>query len=110
MKVGIYKLSVSGRLESVEDFSISERNKELIVDFIDCCFSGGLGEHRVLKYITTLKYIALSLQTDFEEATKRDIRRYISNLERSDLSQWIKHDYKVVLKKFYRWLNGGEEQ
>jgi len=107
--VGIYKLNVSSRLESVEDFSISEKNKELIVDFIDYCFSEGLGEHRILKYITTLKYIALSLQIDFENATERDIRRYVSSLERSDFSQWTKHDYKVVLKKFYRWLNSGEE-
>ncbi len=45
--VGIYKLNVSARLESVENFAISERNKELIVDFIDYCFSEGLGEHRI---------------------------------------------------------------
>ncbi|WP_440946872.1 hypothetical protein ACSAZL_00830 [Methanosarcina sp. T3] len=87
MTVGIYKLNVSSRLESVEDFSISEKNKELIVDFIDYCFSEGLGECRILKYIATLKYNSLSLQTDFEEATGRDIRRYVSSLERSDLSQ-----------------------
>lgn len=56
-----------------------------------------------------MKHIALSLQIDFEETTERDIRRYVSSLERSGLSQWTKHDYKVVLKRFYRWLNGGEE-
>ena len=94
---------------SVEDFAISERNKKLILDFIDYCYSEGLGEHRILKYITTLKYIAQSLQAEFEKATERDIRRYVSILERSSKSQWTKHDYKVVLKRFYRWLNGGEE-
>lgn len=109
MKVDIYKLNISSRLESVEHFSTSERNKELILNFVDYCFSEGLGEHRIVKYITTLKYIAQSLQIDFEEATESDIRRYISNLERSRQSQWTKHDYKVVVKKFYRWLNGGQE-
>jgi len=109
MIVGIYKLNVSARIESVENLSISEKNKELIVDFIDYCFSEGLGEHRIVKYITTLKYISLSLPTDFDKATERDIRRYVSNLERSNKSQWTKHDYKVVMKKFYRWLNDGEE-
>jgi len=105
--VGIYKLNVSARLESIEDFSISKRNKELIVDFVDYCFSEGLGE-RILKYITTLKHIALSLQTDLEDATEKNIRQYVSSLERSGLSQWTKHDYKIVLKKFYWWLNGDE--
>jgi integrase/recombinase XerD len=109
MKVDIYKLNISKRLKSVEYFSTSERNKELILNFVDYCFSVGLGEHRIVKYITTLKYIAQSLQIDFEEATESDIRRYISNLERSRHSQWTKHDYKVVVKKFYRWLNGGQE-
>jgi hypothetical protein len=109
MMVGIYKINVSERLESVENFAITERNKELIVDFIDYCFSEGLGEHRIVKYITTLKYISLSLQIDFEKTTERDIRRYVSSLERSNKSQWTKHDYKVVMKKFYGWLNGGEE-
>jgi integrase/recombinase XerD len=68
-----------------------------------------MGEHRILKYITTLKYIAQSLQINFEDATESDIRQYVSKLERSSQSQWTKHDYKVVLKKFYRWLNNGQE-
>jgi site-specific recombinase XerD len=109
MTVGIYKLNVSSRLEYVGYFLITERNKELILNFIDYCFSEGLGKHRILKYITTLKYIAQSFQIGFEEATETDIRRYVSNLERSSQSQWTKHDYKVVLKKFYRWLNDGQE-
>jgi integrase len=79
------------------------------LDFIDDCFSEGLGEHRILKYITTLKYISISLSTDFDKVSERDIRRYVAILERSNKSQWTKHDYKVVLKKFYRWINGGEE-
>ena len=33
----------------------------------------------------------------------------LESLERSSLSDWTKHDYKVTLKKFYKWLNGGEE-
>jgi site-specific recombinase XerD len=109
MTVDIYKLNISSRLESVEHFLTSDRNKELILNFVDYCFSEGLGEHRILKYITTLKYIAQSFQIDFEAATETDVRRYVSELERSSQSQWTKHDYKVVLKKFYRWLNGGQE-
>jgi integrase/recombinase XerD len=88
MTVDIYKLNIPSRLESVEHFLTSDRNKELILNFVDYCFSEGLGEHRILKYITTLKYIAQSLQIDFEEATESDIRQYISKLERSSQSQW----------------------
>ena len=34
---------------------------------------------------------------------------YIGRLERSDKSNWTKHDYKIAVKKFYAWLNGGKE-
>jgi hypothetical protein len=63
MTVDIYKLNISSRLESVEYFLTSDRNKELILNFVDYCFSEGLGEHRILKYITTLKYIAQSVSS-----------------------------------------------
>ncbi len=34
----------------------------------------------------------------------------VYRIERSDYSPWTKHDYKVALKRFYRWLkDGGEE-
>ena len=34
---------------------------------------------------------------------------FISDLEKSDKSEWVKHDYKISLKKFYRWQRGEEE-
>ncbi|MEM2751143.1 MAG: tyrosine-type recombinase/integrase, partial [Nitrososphaerales archaeon] len=33
----------------------------------------------------------------------------VYKIERKDYSPFTKHDYKVVLKKFYKWLCGGEE-
>jgi hypothetical protein len=67
MMVGIYKINVSERLESVENFAISDRNKELIVDFIDYCFSEGLGEHGILKYITTLNILHNPLKSNLRK-------------------------------------------
>jgi hypothetical protein len=74
----------------------------LILDFADNCFTERLDQHRILKYISVLKIIALKLQLDLDKVEKRDLFIYISELERSDKSQWLKHDYKVALKKFYK--------
>lgn len=101
---GIYKVNVNARIKSLEKSNVSAVNKELIAFFADYCFTEGLGEHRVLKYISTLKNIALSLNLDFDKADEKEIRKYISSLERSDKSEWTKHDYKVALKKFYKWM------
>lgn len=101
---GLYKININARIESLENSSISDANKELISFFADYCFTEGLSEHRVLKYISTLKSIALSLEVDFDKADEKAIRKYISSLERSNKSEWTKHDYKIALKKFYKWL------
>jgi len=42
--MGIYKVNVSAYIEPIETFSLSERNKEMILDFLDYCFYEGLRE------------------------------------------------------------------
>ncbi|MHB8100924.1 MAG: tyrosine-type recombinase/integrase [Methanosarcina sp.] len=109
MEVSIYKLNTKKRLDSFKLADISTPNKKLILSFVNYCFSEGLGEHRVLKYLFMLKKIAKYLPSDVDKATEEQIREYIAQLEVSNLSDWTKHDYKVTIKKFYKWLNGGEE-
>ncbi len=109
MEVALYKLNTKKRIDSLKDSEISETNKKLILNFVNYCFSEGIGEHRALKYLSTLKIVAKSIFTDFDKATEDEIRAYVGSIERSALSDWTKHDYKVSLKKFYKWLNGGEE-
>jgi integrase/recombinase XerD len=59
--------------------------------------------------LSTLKIVAQSISIDFDRASEEDLRAYVGSIERSALSDWTKHDYKVSMKKFYKWLNGGEE-
>jgi len=62
MELGLYNnLCVKKSIESLKDAPISDVNKKLIFDFIDYCFSEGLSKHRVLKYISILKNIAIQI-------------------------------------------------
>jgi hypothetical protein len=54
MKVGLYKLNTKKRLDSLKDSEISETNQKLILNFVNYCFSEGIGEYRALKYLSTL--------------------------------------------------------
>lgn len=99
MEVAIYNLNTKKRLESFKTTEISKTNRKLILYFVNYCFSEGIGEHRGLKYLFTLKRIAKSLPTDLDKATEEEIRAYVGSIERSTLSDWTKHDYKVTLKK-----------
>ena len=84
--------------------AISEHNKFLINEFIDNCYIDRLGEHRIIKYISVLKNIAIAINVDFDKLEIQQLRKYISMLERSNKSEWTKHDYKVAICKFYKWL------
>lgn len=39
-----------------------------------------------------------------------DIEKLVVKINQNEeWSEWTKYDYKVALKKFYKWFNGGEE-
>jgi site-specific recombinase XerD len=102
-----------GRLAAAERMlhnPLSERNRGLILEFERKLMSEGLSAVRVEKYVETLKKIAEMLGKDFDAATKDDIEDLVLKIERSAYSPWTKHDYKVVLKRFYKWLKGGGEE
>ena len=96
MNVGIYYFSLQKRLESLNAAPISDINKKLINYFVDYCFTEHLSQHRILKYISALKVIALKIQLDFDKIEKKDLFIFISDLEKSNGSQWLKHDYFIL--------------
>ncbi|MCD6371332.1 MAG: tyrosine-type recombinase/integrase [Candidatus Aenigmarchaeota archaeon] len=96
-------------IKLLKESNITNRNKLLIEKFSEFCFAESLGVHRVVKYIYTLKNIAQELDKDFDKAKKDDIIKVVGKIEKSNYSSWTKKDYKVTIKKFYKWLRGGEE-
>lgn len=103
------RLSLAERLIDLCN-PISPRNSDMIKRFEDYCFSEGLSKARITKYVLTLRKIAEWLKKDFDEAGREDIERLVRRLEQSDYSPWTKHDYKVTLKRFYKWLKGDDEE
>ncbi|MEM2211396.1 MAG: site-specific integrase [Nitrososphaerales archaeon] len=89
---------------------LSEKNKTLIFEFEKQLFSEGLSKRRVEKYLDIVRKLGEMLGKDFDEAGKKDIEDLVYKIERSDYSPWTKHDYKVALKRFYRWLKGNNEE
>ncbi len=97
-----------GRAEVKLHNPMSERDRHLLVEFEKQLLSEGITAIRVAKYLDTLRRISGMLGKPFEEATVEDIKDLVYRVERSGYSPWTKHDYKVALKKFYKWLKGGE--
>jgi len=90
---------------------VSKRNKKDIHRFADHCTAEGLSLARTVKYVFTLRTLAQLLDKDFEKADKDDIEALMGKIERSErcYSEYTKKDFRICIKKFYRWLRGTEE-
>lgn len=88
----------------------SKHNRNKIMEFQRHCIASGIGPARVLRYLNDLPHIAAFLnKKDFEKASKTDIENFLVHLEKSKYMPRTKLDFKITIKKFYKWLNGGEE-
>jgi len=111
----IYNYNYSHKLEMVkkklENAPISDRNRELIEQFNRACFMEGLGKPRRIKLISTLIILAEKyLKKDFDVANRSEIEDVVIKIDsREDCSPWTKHSYKVIIKKFYKWLKFGDK-
>lgn len=82
----------------------------LIGQFADACLAEGISAVRTLKYVLTLQAILRKMPAGFKKADKGAVMDFTRELELSKYAAWTKHDYKVTLKKFFRWLRGSEEE
>jgi integrase len=93
-----------------ENGGITTRNREILRKFHDDCFSFGLTAKRIAKYLNYLSKMAELLQKDFDQADADDLKRLVTEIEKMDWADWTKYDNKVMLKKFYKWLEGDNEE
>lgn len=89
---------------------VSERSKAQILKFAEHCEALGLSRARISRYVYLLKQLAKWLEKDFDRADRQDIERLVHQIETSDYATWTKQLYKVALKRFYKWLLGGDEE
>lgn len=97
-----------GRLE--RDGLVSPGNKELILKFGNTWIARGCTKIRVVKLVYCLRKLAANLNKPFPDASKDDLVALVGHIEGDDLADSSKYDLKVILKMFYRWLRGNEEE
>lgn len=98
------------RIEKIKKMAMPETNRKAILDFAEACYTEGLSARRVLKYLCTLPNISNMLKMEFINAKRTDIEKLVNQIERSGYAEWTKHDYKVTVKKFFRWYRKCEDQ
>lgn len=104
-----YDQHIKSKLAAITSSKISDRNKQAILEFKDECFARGLGKGRVLKYLHNTSTLAGWLNKDFHDCTKQDIKALVARIEQSKYANSTKKEFKIVLKKLFKWLRDQDE-
>lgn len=81
----------------------SERNKALVLRFLDHLAATGTKQARRAKLAWGLRRLCDWLNNDLDKAIKEDIERVAARIHESEYTENTKSDYKRCLKMFYRW-------
>ncbi|MEM3382296.1 MAG: site-specific integrase [Nitrososphaeria archaeon] len=96
--------------ESISEGYLSKRNRKLLLDFANYLLAQGISKGRVVKYLGHLKHVSELVEKDLDKVKQEDLVRIVGEIQKSEeYSEWTKHDYKVALKKFFKWLKGEQE-
>lgn len=105
-----YSRFLERELAKLRSNLLGKENSETILRFYTQLTAEGLGIARRIKYLATLRRIASLLNKPFSEVTKDDLIGFVAKIEQRNYSVWTKHDYKMILKRFFKWFRGCEDE
>jgi len=88
---------------------LSPVNRRLLLAYVDEMISQGLSKGRVYRLTQYLVQLARWVGGDFPDADLAAIKRAVARIETSPYVPYSKKVYKLVLRRFYKWLRGTEE-
>ncbi|GEM_PF-2991702 len=119
-----YDKVVEAQLELIKT-SLSGRNYEILKQWTDHSIANHLSTKRTAKLLQMTRQMALFLNKDLDTTTKDDIQRLVTQINQGVLPNRMegkvynyagikkerymestRQTYKIVLKSFYKWLEG----
>lgn len=98
-------------LRKLKQLKISKRNLDTILKFRDACLLNGMSKARIVRYLRFFIFLFSFFNKDLDKATKEDIEKIVARINaKESLSLVTKHDCKVIIKRFYKWLKGNDEE
>ena len=103
-----YQQRIRREEELLRKASVNRRNKELILKFVKYLRAEGVGAARISRYLTTLRLVALMHDKPFDEWVDEDVVEVLAEIESRNYTVQTKNEYRKGLRKFFKWLKGGE--
>jgi integrase/recombinase XerD len=104
-----YALKIEKVKTRVKKSKTSERNKQLIFEFMGDCKAGWgdrkLTDPRISKLVGHIKILSELVDKDWYLLTQRDLKSLLAEIDSDPKKgEWTQHDYRLVLRKFVTWL------
>jgi site-specific recombinase XerD len=94
-----------------ENKQVDVNNRIKIFRFLDYAETQGIGLPRRIRYLQNLtKLAAILRKTEFQKASKDDIERIMLEHGRLNLAEETKALFRVMTKRFYRWLKDPDDE
>lgn len=105
-----YDQRLTAALSNLEnDKQVLDANRKKIKQFLEYIRAEGLSTPRQVRYTYVLRKLSSLLGREFRRATKTDMIRVISDLEKQDTAYDTKLSEKQCIKRFYKWLRNTED-
>lgn len=89
---------------------ISAKNRQTLLNFHDYLLSESIGFSKLERYFLDLIKFNNMLKKPFEGATEADIRRVVSEINQTSLSEHTKRGFKLIIRRFYRFLRNCDKE
>lgn len=101
LEKGLSSLKVElNRTKDIED----------ITNFVNETSAHGIKALRLKKYVYTLKQFSKWVDMPLRNCRKTELMQLVRKIDAmQNYNDWTKHDKKIILKRFYKWINGDEE-
>lgn len=106
MDIHNYGKRLERTLANIRDGIISQKNKDLILEFHDSCLTEGMSVCKIERYLYDLHRFAMMLNADLSKATQRDIQKVVAEIEKKEWTVQSKQTFKMMIRKFYKWVDG----
>jgi integrase/ribosomal protein L40E len=106
-----YSKQLKTAFSSLEsDKSVLPKSKETIAEFLDAMKAQNLSQPRILFYLNRLKVISRMMGKTFRNPTRKDVEKLLREIDKKTDSMNTRKDYRVAVKRFYKWHLGEDEE
>lgn len=110
-KIHNYEKRLKRTLERIrESEELSKKNKDLILKFHNYCFSEGVGCAKTERYVYDCFNFAKMIKRRLDTLSKDELQEFVAMIEMNQWSPNTKHCFKIMIRKFYRFVEGITEK